>query len=266
MGSNIVYYLRSTLGIFVLIICAIYGVIASIVCTLIGKQHLAQYLTARCYSNAMKYIMNIDVKVIDEENLKNLPFIVVSNHQSMLDILMLGKLFPPGCTITAKKSLKYVPFLGWFMALSGTLFLDRSNRTKSVTTLHNGLTKIRNNKRAIWIFPEGTRSHTTDLEMLPFKKGAFHLAQQGKLPIVPVVVANTSTIKSSKWKVYNTGCMVVKVLKPLSTEGLQKDDIPAFSEKVRDLMDKELKELGYCPANNITNLPPNVLEAQKKNL
>lgn len=239
-------------------VCGIYGTIASIVCTLIGKQHLAQWTTARCYSNAMYYIMGLEVKVINEENLDKLPFVAISNHQSSLDILMLGRLFPKGCTVTAKKSLKYVPILGWFMSLSGTLFLDRSSREKSVRALNNSLKKIKDKKRALWIFPEGTRSYSTDLKILPFKKGAFHLAQQGKLPIVPVVVSNTSSLMCTKYNVFNRGTIIVKVLDPIPTDNLIKEDIGKFSEDVREIMLKELKELGYSKAINDTNLPPEV--------
>ncbi|CCD25341.1 lysophospholipid acyltransferase family protein NDAI_0F00220 [Naumovozyma dairenensis CBS 421] len=266
MGLNVLYYLRCTLALVILSIAAIYGIIVSILCTIIGKQHLSQYLTARFYYTLMKYGMGIDVKIIGEENLSKLPYVLISNHQSELDVLMIGKTFPPGCTVTAKGALKRAPILGWFMSLSGTVFLDRTDRTKSVTTLNNSLTNIKKNKRAVCIFPEGTRSYSTELHMLPFKKGAFHLAQQGELPIVPVVVANTSSLLSHKWKTFNSGCMIVKVLKPIPTKGLKKEDITAFSEKVRSIMEKELKELGYCPANNITSLPPVVLELQKKNL
>ncbi|CAB4252600.1 similar to Saccharomyces cerevisiae YDL052C SLC1 1-acyl-sn-glycerol-3-phosphate acyltransferase [Maudiozyma barnettii] len=256
MGNLVLYYARVVLAVIVLLISALYGTIASIICTLIRKQHLAQYTTARFYYNAMKYIMGIDVKVIGEEKLKKKPFIAVSNHQSTLDILMLGRMFPPGCTITAKTSLKYIPFLGWFMALSGTYFLNRSNRQQSVDTLNDGLRTIKEKKRALWIFPEGTRSYSTDLKILPFKKGAFHLAQQGKIPIVPIVVSNTSTLMNSKYHVFNRGVITVKVLDPISTENLQKDDIAKFSEDLRDKMFEELKEIGYSKAINETNVPP----------
>ncbi|CCF59344.1 hypothetical protein KAFR_0G03120 [Kazachstania africana CBS 2517] len=260
MANNFLYYFRTFLAVVVLMVSALYGTLASIVCLIIGKQHLAQWTTARFYYYASKYIMGIDVKVINEHNITNLPCIAVSNHQSALDILVLGRMFPKGCTVSAKKSLRYVPILGWFMALSGTLFLDRGNREKSVKTLNNSLRKIKDNKRALWIFPEGTRSYTTDLETLPFKKGAFHLAQQGNIPIVPVVVSNTSTIMFSKWNVFNRGTLIIKVLDPIPTSDLKKEDIGAFTEKVRDLISKELKEVGYSIPIVDTNLPPNLVE------
>lgn len=255
MGNSVLYYLRCITAVIVLMVCALYGTIASIVCNLIGKQHLSQWTTARCYYYAMKYVMGIDVKVIGEEKLANKPFIAVSNHQSTLDILILGRMFPKGCTVTAKTSLKYVPFLGWFMALSGTFFLDRSSREKSVSTLNRGLQQVKEKKRALWIFPEGTRSYSTELKILPFKKGAFHLAQQGNIPIVPVVVSNTSTLMNSKNKVFNRGVITIKVLDPVSTDGLTKEDVGKLTEQVRDSMVETLHEIGYSKPINETNLP-----------
>ncbi|CAL9732164.1 1-acyl-sn-glycerol-3-phosphate acyltransferase [Monosporozyma unispora] len=260
MGNPVLYYMRCVTAVAILMLCAVYGTIASIVCNIIGKQHLSQWTTARCYYYAMKFGMGIDVKVIGEEKLDNKPFIAVSNHQSALDILMLARMFPKGCTVTAKKSLKYVPLLGWFMAASGTFFLDRSSRQKSVDTLNRGLRQVKEKKRALWIFPEGTRSYATDLSILPFKKGAFHLAQQGDIPIVPIVVSNTSTLMNPKNKVFNRGVMTVKVLDPVSTDGLTKEDIGAFSEKIRESMVETLQEIGYSKPVNETNLPQDYID------
>lgn len=260
MGNLVLYYLRTVLSVTLLLVCALYGTVSSIVFKLIGKQHLSQWSTARCYYYVMKYGMGIDVKVIGEENLAHKPFVAISNHQSTLDILVLGRMFPKGCTVTAKKSLKYIPLLGWFMTLSGTFFLDRSSREKSVKTLNKGLQQIKEKKRALWIFPEGTRLYATDLDILPFKKGAFHLAQQGNIPIVPVVVSNTSTIMNPKNKVFNRGVITVKVLDPVSTDGLTKEDVGKFSEKIRESMLKELKEIGYSKPINDTAVPQEYID------
>lgn len=255
---NLIYYTRSALAVLVLCTGGLYGVIASVFCTLIGKQYLAQWTTGRFFYYAMAIVFGIDVKVENEHYLDNKPFIIIANHQSALDIFMLGRVFPKGCTITAKKSLKYTPFLGWFMALSGTLFLERSNRTKSIEVLNRSLEKMKKKKRALWIFAEGTRSYSTELTMLPFKKGAFHLAQQGGVPIVPVVVSNTSTLLNPKWKIFNRGCINVKILEPIPTNELKKEDVGKFSEDVRDLMVGELKKMGYSPYFKDTDVPPEV--------
>ncbi|SCV05925.1 LANO_0H18206g1_1 [Lachancea nothofagi CBS 11611] len=256
LWGRILYHSRSLLGVALLSTCALYGVIASIVLTCIGKRHLAQWTTARSFYYVMGTFLGIDIEVINPENLEKLPAILVANHQSALDILMLGRTFPKGCTVTAKSSLKWVPFLGWFMSLSGTLFLERGNRKKSVETLSKALDNMKTKKRAIWVFPEGTRSHSTKPCMLPFKKGAFHLAQQGKIPIIPIVVSNTSTIMNSKYKVFNRGVITVKVLDPIPTADLKKEEVTAFTERVKELMERELELLGYSEAIVDTDLPP----------
>ena len=261
MPNAILYYLRFIYLNLLLCISALYGTIASIVVTLIGKQYLAQYLTARFYFNVIKYCMGIDVEMINEEGLRDTkPYIAVSNHQSALDIFMLSRAFQPGCTVTAKRSLQYVPFLGWFMTLSGTYFLDRKNREKSVHTLNSSLQQLTRKKRALWIFAEGTRSYTEELSILPFKKGAFHLAREGKIPIVPVVVSNTSSIFCPKRKILNKGKIIVKVLDPISTADLQKEDVGDFAERVREKMLKELQGIGYSRAIDETGLPPKAAE------
>ena len=170
---------------------------------------------------------------------------------------MLGSTFPQGCTVTSKKSLKYVPLLGWFMALSGTLFLDRSNRDKSVSTLNRGLQRLVKNKGSLWIFPEGTRSRTTELKMLPFKKGAFWLAKDGKIPIVPVVVSNTSTINNDKLKIFNRGEIIVKVLAPESLENIEtKEQMNEFVARIEKKMNDELKNnVGYSTPIDSTGVP-----------
>ncbi|SCU77991.1 LAMI_0A03026g1_1 [Lachancea mirantina] len=254
--QKILFYFKATLAVTVLSACALYGVIASVILTCIGQQRLAQWTTARSFYHVVGAVLGIDVRVINAENLEKLPAIFVSNHQSALDILMLGRTFPQGCTVTAKKSLKWVPFLGWFMALSGTLFLDRGNREKSVRTLNKALRQLHSEKRGLWIFPEGTRSHSSKICLLPFKKGAFHLAQQGKIPIIPVAVSNTSTLLSSKYKVFNRGVITVKVLDPIPTADLKPEDVGALTNKVRDLLQKEIEQLGYSEAIVDTDLPP----------
>jgi len=76
--------------------------------------------------------------------------------------------------------------------------------------------------------------------MLPFKKGAFHLAVQAQVPIVPVVVANYSNILNVRAKTFNAGTVPVSVLEPVETKGLGKDDVDALAAKIRKVMEEEL--------------------------
>ncbi|AET38472.1 1-acylglycerol-3-phosphate O-acyltransferase SLC1 Ecym_2773 [Eremothecium cymbalariae DBVPG len=253
--SKLSFYAKSVLAVVLLSSCSLYGVVAAVLLSLVGKRRLAQWTTARAFNYIVGPAIGVNVKVINADKIK-VPAVFVSNHQSELDILVLGKIFVPGCTVTAKESLKWVPLLGWFMYLSGTVFLNRSNREKSVGTLKSALESLKRDKRALWIYPEGTRSYSTKLKMLPFKKGAFHLAQQAQIPIIPVVVSNTSTLFCPKLGIFNSGVMTCKVLDPISTQDLKKEDIGELVEDVYQLMQTEYENMGYSEAVPGSELPP----------
>ena len=112
--------------------------------------------------------------------------------------------------MTAKSSLKNMPFLGWFMRLSGTVFIDRANSSSARHAMAGAAEEIQRDRQSVYMFPEGTRSYAKEPMLLPFKKGAFHLAVQAGVPIVPVVVANYSDILYvQSWK-FNSGSILIK--------------------------------------------------------
>ncbi|CAK9437995.1 uncharacterized protein LODBEIA_P23640 [Lodderomyces beijingensis] len=250
--TKLKFYLKTVIFGSLVAGCALYGVIASLILRLIGKVEYAQYTVARAFYYSCRFFLGINIKVINEHHLKELPAIVVSNHQSALDIHVLGRVFQPGYTVTGKASLKWVPFLGWFMAASGTFFLNRSKSAQARKVLDGALQNLKEQERALFIFPEGTRSGLETLDMLPFKKGAFHLAKQAKIPIIPVVVSNTSTIFNSKKKGFNTGEITLEVLPPVSTEGLEtNEDVTALCAQIRKDMISTLKKIGYSQAPGV---------------
>lgn len=104
---------------------------------------------------------------------------------------------PKRGVITAKDSLKYTP-LGPFMIFSGSVFLDRGNNKRAVESLTKAAERVRNEKLSIWLFPEGTRTLSKEPNVLPLKKGGFHLAIQSGAPIVPIVTENY-------WNLYRPG-------------------------------------------------------------
>ncbi|OCL12225.1 acyltransferase-domain-containing protein, partial [Glonium stellatum] len=162
-----------------------------------------------------------------------------------LDVLMLGCIFPRWCSITAKKSLKWMPVLGWFMALSKTVFIDRANRATARAAFDGAAAQMRREKQSVFIFPEGTRSYATSPDLLPFKKGAFHLAIQAQVPIVPVVVANYSHILNAKERIFRSGVIDVSVLPPIPTTGLTSADADRLTQRTRDAMMDELIRLSH---------------------
>ena len=125
-------------------------------------------------------------------------------------MLLLGEIFPPYCSVTAKKSLAQVPFLGWFMALSGTVFIDRTSRASALKAFAGAAEEMKRERQSVFIFPEGTRSNAEEPMLLGFKKGAFHLAIQAGVPIVPVIAACYWGVLGAREGRFRTGRIPVK--------------------------------------------------------
>jgi lysophosphatidate acyltransferase len=205
------FFARSLAFYGSLVLCASYGVAASIVLRLVGYGRISQWAAARSFKWVMLYTTGVAFDIVEgKKGLSTRPAVFISNHQTELDVLLLGEIFPPYCSITAKKSLKWVPFLGWFMALSGTIFIDRSNRETARKVFEGAAKEMQTYKQSVFIFPEGTRSYSDKPELLPFKKGAFHLAVQAGVDIVPVVTENYAHILSIRALRFNAGSIKVK--------------------------------------------------------
>ncbi|BDD63093.1 1-acylglycerol-3-phosphate O-acyltransferase [Monascus purpureus] len=227
-----------------LLLCATYGVIASVVLRLVGYGRVSQWATARSFKWVMRYTTGVEFNIVEGiEYLSTRPAVFIGNHQSELDVLMLGAVFPPYCSVTAKKSLKQVPFLGWFMTLSRTVFIDRANRETAVKAFDGAAEEMRTHRQSVFIFPEGTRSYSDQPELLPFKKGAFHLAIKAGVPIVPIVAENYSHILSPRNMRFEAGTINVKVLPPISTTGMTPADVDNLVNSTRESMLKTLLDM-----------------------
>lgn len=160
----------------------------------------------------MKYAAGVTFVIEDPDNYLNdtRPAVIIGNHQTELDVLMLACVFPKWCSVTAKKSLKNWPFLGWFMALSGTVFIDRANSSSARNAMSGAAKEIKGAKQSVYMFPEGTRSYSKEPMLLPFKKGAFHLALQAGVPILPVVVANYADVLFVQGYKFRSGTILCK--------------------------------------------------------
>lgn len=118
-------------------------------------------------------------------------YVVMANHSSFLDIPVLLTRLPIPLYFVAKKELKRVPFLGWFISMAGMIFIDRSNRAKSTESI-NKAAELINKGRHVVIFPEGTASRTGEIG--EFKKGGFHLALNSKATILPIRIIGTGSV------------------------------------------------------------------------
>lgn len=129
------------------------------------------------------------------------------------------------------------------VTLSNSVFIDRANHKGALEVFKRAAEQIRSGSLNVFIFPEGTRSYYEKPDLLPFKKGAFHLAIQAQVPIVPVVSANYSNILSFKKKIFNAGVVPIRVCAPISTEGLTPTDVEELMKRTRDVMLEALVDL-----------------------
>jgi len=160
------------------------------------------------------------------------PYVVVSNHESFADILLISHL-PWEMKWLSKIEILRIPVLGWIMRIAGDIPVERGTRVSAAKAMRRCLEVLKGGM-AIIIFPEGTRSTTG--ELLPFKDGAFRLAIDAGVPILPLVVHGTSTaLPKHGWRVGRSDAEV-RVLLPIETAGLSHKEIPALKQRVRDLI------------------------------
>ncbi|KAG0363919.1 hypothetical protein BC939DRAFT_498999 [Gamsiella multidivaricata] len=228
------------------------GCVIAIVCTLTDKRHLINKLATGMFSKFVAGPCGITFNVKGEERLKTVPpAIVVCNHQSNIDLIIVGRLYPTYCSIMAKKELIYVPVLGLFMKLANVIFIDRKNHKKALESTANAVAEMKKHHSGMWIFPEGTRSHFDKPNLLPFKKGAFHLAIQSHLPILPIVVEGYGHIYSSRRRAFPGGEIKIRILEPIPTKGLTIEDVDSLMERTRSVMMKHLKEMDQSSRTDV---------------
>jgi 1-acyl-sn-glycerol-3-phosphate acyltransferase len=164
------------------------------------------------------------------------PCVFVANHQSSMDVLVFGAAYPSRTIVIGKRELLYIPFFGLAFVAAGNIMINRKNRAHSIAGLNRAVAKVRDRGASVYIFPEGTRNRT-DQPMLPFKKGAFHMAVAAQIPVVPVVCQPLgATVGGWKERRLAGGTVRVRVLAPVSSAGLTQDQAQELSVKVRERM------------------------------
>jgi len=167
-------------------------------------------------------------------------YIIVSNHQSLLDIVVLYRLFVHFKWV-AKKELFRIPFVGWNMLMNQYVSIERGNPAsvkKMIQVSHDHLRR----GSSLMIFPEGTRSE--DTRMKRFKDGAFKLAIETGVPIIPIVVEGTGYALPKKGFIFRGFHRIeVHVLNEIPPESFKDHNPGSLSTHVRDLMIDQLDKI-----------------------
>ena len=157
------------------------------------------------------------------------PYVVVSNHESFVDILLISHL-PTEMKWMSKIEILRIPLVGWMMRLARDIPLERGDASSTAKAMDASRERLAS-KVSVMIFPEGTRSATGELR--EFKTGAFRLAIEAQVPILPLAVYGTrDALRKHDWRLGYAEAEV-RVLEPIETEGLTMDDVAALSDRVR---------------------------------
>ena len=169
------------------------------------------------------------------------PYIFMSNHQSLFDVAAAYAAIDHPFRYVAKRSLVFVPILGWYLLMSGHILIDRGNRRRAVRSLERAAAKIARGI-SILIFPEGTRSDDGVLQ--DFKKGPFLLALMAKVPIVPVAIEGSRSVLPKGSGRIRPGTIRIRLGEPISTDGRGAGDREALMALVHQRLAEAHQAIG----------------------
>ena len=172
----------------------------------------------------------------------NQTYVFISNHRSYLDTATLFVYTGRRLGLLAKKELLNVPILGYGMGFVNVMAIDRSNSERARQTVEAATARIRSG-RSFAVFAEGTRARPG--EFLPFKKGAFYMAAQAGVPIVPVAIKNTDKLMGKGTGEARSGTIEMVMLPPISTAEYSTDeDVKQLVSRVHSMIGEQLGVAG----------------------
>ena len=183
------------------------------------------------WSDVATALAGIELEVEGEQHLwSHRPAVFTFNHQSAVDTLLIAKLLRRDFTGIAKQEVRQNPLFGPAFAFAGVVFIDRSDSRKAIEALEPAVRALKEG-RSIAIAPEGTRSRTQQLG--PFKKGAFHIAMQAGVPVVPIVFKNALDVLPRGALVLRPANVRAVVLPPIDTTEWTREGLDAEIEAIR---------------------------------
>ena len=212
--------------------------------TMIGcmfNQRIFSYYPGMLWSKSACILGLCPVKITGREKLnKQQSYIFAANHQGAYDIfLMFGYLGQP-IKWVMKQSLRNLPLIGKACESSGFIFVDNSSPQAAARTIALAEKQLKNGA-SIAIFPEGSRSKTGKLGS--FKKGAYLMALNLRLPIVPVTINGTFEVMRSGTFLLNPHTIELIIHDPIPAVEIENHDIRAVASKIKELSEQSRKAI-----------------------
>ncbi len=222
----------------------VYGLAASAVTVLtLGRlsRRLSPWLL-RGFGKTMMKLAGVTFEVQGAEHVATDAMkIVTFNHGSLMDAFLVTAVMPVGSVAAIKREVLAYPVVGLAAYLLGFLIIDRGARAKARRTMLGAARRMEKERLVVFIAPEGTRR--VDGELLPFKRGAMHLALESGAPIVPMLIDGAYELHGPGRLVSRPGHVVIRFLAPRPTTALTAETVGAESDALREVYARELARL-----------------------
>lgn len=235
LGGRLLYWWSLLVAAILLLI---FGPPVILVSGLVRRRHWV-YPWARWGGRQWLRLSGARVRVRGREHLDpKQSYVFVINHRSYLDTATAFCYLGRRIGLLAKKELLKVPILGYGMGYVNIMAIDRSNRERAIETVQAATERLRSGV-SFAVFAEGTRARPG--QFLPFKKGAFYMAKDAGVPVVPVAMKNTDVMMGKGTGTARPGTIEMVILEPIPTAGLSTDeDVEQLIEKAHSRIAVEL--------------------------
>ena len=224
---------RTAIGFGVVVIATLILGTTEIVLALINPRMELITTVMRAWGRVVLLFAAMRVEVEGAEHLDpDGSYMLVSNHQSAIDPPLHMARLPVSIRFLAKKELFKIPVFAQAMRAVGMVETDRSARGAAHRSINRQVARVMEMGKSLIIYPEGTR--TPDGEIRPFKKGAFRIAVDNGLPVVPLTLYGAYEAWPPRTRICHGGPVTVVIHEPISTEGLNSSDLDDLRDRARD--------------------------------
>jgi 1-acyl-sn-glycerol-3-phosphate acyltransferase len=201
---------------------------------LLGRTGNLAFSLSKLWAYTMLGVSFVSAQIVNKEKIRQgTSYIIISNHQSLFDILALVTTLGVQYRWFIKKEVLKVPLFGYGLYASRNIFIDRSNTVKAIESINKGIKRLPKGV-SVMVFAEGTRS--PDGQIHEFKKGGFMVAIAHKMPILPVTVNGSRQVMPKGSLVFNPGKIQVVVGYPIDTSGYNIDTVDDLIRKTRNII------------------------------
>ena len=238
LGAAVFVVAVLILSIPALLILWLFGLIAP------HARDLAARQIVRFFFWGVIKISGIDITYIGLERIpRDRGVVYISNHRSVFDIITAYNKFPGITGYLAKIELSRIPLFGLWMKFVHCIFVDRGNHTRAAESLKLGAEEL-NHGISCYVFPEGTRNKGDETSLLPFKGGAFKIAEHARCPIVPIAITGSREVFETQFPRIKPRTVTVEFCEPIDTTDVPEGQFRTVSAQCESVILEAIKRNG----------------------